>query len=220
MLLRRFIELLTPVSCLECGADGAVLCAECVTRNAGLAWQRCFRCGLPAVGGATCERCVVGAGLQGVSVGARYDGAVKDMIWQLKFSRLRMAAEPAAELVARALPPDMALDVVTAVPIAPDRYRERGYNQAELIARAVARQFNLRYIPLLARTDAVHQVGRGRQERLAQIKGAFYARRGLAGERVLIVDDVITTGATLGECARMLLEVGAGEVWGGAVARH
>jgi ComF family protein len=153
-------------------------------------------------------------------VGAQYDGAVKEMIWRLKFFRLRTAARSAAQLVARALPETLEIDVVTAVPIAPERYRERGYNQAELIARAVARRLNVRYTPLLARLDAGHQVGRGRHDRLSRIQGAFLARRALCGERVLIVDDVVTTGATLEECAQTLMAAGAAEVWGGAVARH
>jgi predicted amidophosphoribosyltransferase len=82
--------------------------------------------------------------LAGVSVGAFYDGAVKDAIWRLKFSRLRAAAGPAAELVVRALPGSN-FDLVTAVPTSPERYRERGYNQAELIGRAVAERLGVRY---------------------------------------------------------------------------
>lgn len=220
MLLRRLVELLTPGECLDCGGDGSVLCGRCMAENVVFPLQRCYQCGLATVDGVTCERCREHLVLQGVSVGAAYTGAVKEMIWRLKFSRLRMAAQPAAELIMRVLPATVKVDVVTAVPIAPERYRERGYNQAELIAREVARRLGVRYAPLLARRDAVHQIGRGRDERLAQIKGAFLARRGLRDARVLIVDDVVTTGATLEECAQTLVAAGAANVWGGAVARH
>jgi ComF family protein len=180
----------------------------------------CYRCGLPSVAGLTCERCKVETALSGVAVGARYDGAVKELVLRLKFYRLRAAARVAAALVLAALPEDLVVDVVTAVPVAPARYRERGYNQSELLARAVAAGLGRRYTPLLGRTGSEHQLGQDRVARLEQIRGAFYARRWLDGRRVLVVDDVVNTGATLSECAETLVAVGAGEVWGAAVARH
>lgn len=220
MVIRRLIELLAPVQCLHCGLDGSILCDVGVGFSAQTRLQQCFRCGVSMAQGRTCERCVLQSALVGVAVGAHYGGVMKELILQLKFHRLRSAAEVAAELIVQALPRDLAPDVVTAVPVAPERYRERGYNQAELIGRAVAARIGVRYAPLLGRLTSAHQLGRGRAERLAQIKGAFYGRRELRGEQVLIVDDVVTTGATLDECAVMLREAGAGEVWGGAVARH
>jgi ComF family protein len=145
---------------------------------------------------------------------------VKALIKKLKFERSRSAADVAARLLlSRAvLPPDV--DIVTAVPIAPSRYRERGYNQAELIAKRVAVQLGLPYRSLLGRENADHQIGRGRQERLEHIQGAFFATGRLAGRRVLIVDDVMTTGATLAECAVVLGQAGAEAVWVTALARR
>ncbi len=138
----------------------------------------------------------------------------------LKFQRQRAAAQVAATLIVAALPPGLRLDAVTAVPVAPARYRERGYNQSALIARFVARRLALPCRTLLVRANARHQLGRGRAERLEQIQGAFYAPARLNGERLLIVDDVLTTGATLAECARSLRTAGSGPVWAATVARH
>lgn len=153
-------------------------------------------------------------------MGAVYDGSTKELILQLKFYRLRAAARAAARLVVGALDISDRIELITAVPISPLRYRERGYNQAELVAREVARELNLPYLALLGRENSAHQMGQGRTERLRQIKGAFFALRQLNGQKVLIVDDVITTGATLSEGAGVLMAAGAGEVWGAVVARH
>lgn len=97
---------------------------------------------------------------------------------------------------------------------------ERGYNQSELVARLVARRLGVPYCPMLGRVTSEHQMGLGRHERLEQIQGAFFALRPVPGARVLVVDDVITTGATLSECATTLSAAGAQLVWGAVVARH
>lgn len=193
MLLRRVIEILTPMDCFGCGKEGFVLCSVCL-ESASQPHQ-----------------------LTGVAVGSQYEGAVQELILALKFQRLRAAVEVAATLAVRAVPAGT-FDVVTSVPISAARYRERGYNQSELIARQVARELGLPYRSTLGRDTSLHQLGLTRAERLAQIRGAFYPTRQLTGERVLIVDDVVTTGATLNECRRQLLSAGAGGVWGLAVA--
>jgi ComF family protein len=157
--------------------------------------------------------------LAGVAIGAYYDGPVKEMILKLKFHRLQAAADVGAELVLAALP-HWPVDVVTAVPVSPVRRRERGYNQAELIARRVAAAMDVPYAPLLARTGTTHQLGLDRRSRLELVQGVFYAVRECVGQRVLVVDDVVTTGATITECANALKQAGAAEVWAAAVARH
>jgi ComF family protein len=155
-----------------------------------------------------------------VSVAAYYEGPVKELILALKFRRQRAAAEAAGALVLRRAEDWPALDMVTSVPVSPARHRERGYNQSELVAQVVACRLGLPYSALLGRLGSDHQLGAGRQERLRQVTGAFFAKRRLAGSRVLLIDDVVTTGATLAECARALEVAGAGALWGAVVARH
>jgi competence protein ComFC len=199
--------------------EGDVLCTTCMQQYGLGKAQECFACRLPSPLGRTCERCRNNTRLSAVAVSAYYDGPVKELVWRLKYHRLQAAAEPAAELICRALPA-WPIDRITSVPIAGPRYRERGYNQAELIARGLARRLGLPYAPLLGRHDARHQVGLGRQDRQQQVQKAFYGTRRLHGERVLIVDDVITTGATLAACAAVLRDAGAQAVSGAAIARH
>ncbi len=203
MLVRQLIELIAPAECLGCSRQGDLLCEKCMA-------------GLPPAPETRRQY----DGLANVVVATAYEGAVRELILGLKFRRSQSAAALAARLIARRLKPGAQFDLITAVPIAPARYRERGYNQAELIARALARQLGLPYRSLLGRTTTEHQLGRTRAERLVGVQGAFYPVRRLRGERVLVVDDVLTTGATLSECGRMLRGSGAGGVWGAAVARH
>ena len=153
-------------------------------------------------------------------MGADYDGMVKELILQLKFHRLRAATETAAQIMMWTEPYWPRVRMVTSVPVAPSRQRERGYNQSELLAKAVARRAGVPYYPLLGRLTTTHQIGLDRRSRFEQVEGAFYAKRALEGQQVLLVDDVVTTGATLSACAEVLRNAGAGMVWAVAVARH
>ena len=219
-MISRLMELLAPAECVGCGMSGDVLCHDCAARVGPPKAGVCFRCNRLSAGGRTCEQCRRYTVLRGVAVGSYYDGAVKELVLALKFRRQRAAAEVAAGLILAAFDGRTAVEVVTDVPVAAARYRERGYNQSELVARQVARGLKLPYTRLLGRRDGAHQLGSGRQTRLEQVAGAFYSVRRADNLRVLVVDDVITTGATLGECARALASVGADSVWGAAVARH
>jgi len=224
MLIRRFIELLTPESCLSCGIGGVVFCTTCrrqarVERGLDRAAE-CYRCGRETRSGETCTVCLSHSRLDGVAVASYYAGPVQELILRLKFHRLQAAAEVAAEMVAEVVPREWGVGLVTSVPISAERYRERGYNQSELVARRVARRLGLPYSRLLDRQGSAHQLGVDRRTRLAQVKGAFYALKPAPAVPVLVVDDVVTTGATLAECAEVLRAAGAQGVWGAAVARH
>jgi ComF family protein len=114
-------------------------------------------------------------------------------------------------------------DAVVPVPLHPDRKRERGYNQAELIARPLAKRLGIGMAPrLLIRTKPrPPQLLLSRSERWKSVHGAYATRDGVRVDnlRILLVDDVMTTGATLDACARALRKAGAAEVFGLTVAR-
>jgi ComF family protein len=116
----------------------------------------------------------------------------------------------------------LAAQWVVAVPLHPTRLRQRGFNQAELLARELRHHLHLRAPPgRLIRTRATPpQVGHDRRWRLENVRGAFEWRgEGLAGRSLLVVDDVATTGATLEACAAALREAGSGSVIGVSIAR-
>jgi ComF family protein len=150
---------------------------------------------------------------------SHYDGAIKQLITALKYEHQRSAAKLAARLITPLLD-SSDFDVVTAVPTSTSRRRQRGYNQAALIAREVAQQLHLPYRETLGRVSNIHQVGTDRRHRLEQVKGIFRPVADVAGQRLLIIDDVLTTGATMAECAKELKTAGAKRVWGGVVAKH
>ena len=220
MLAERLIRLIAPANCLGCGREGDYLCADC-TRTVVRKRPTCHRCNRLELGGRTCASCRHHTKLSGVIVAAHYEGAVKDLITTLKYQNAAAAAERLAGLVAP-LVPAAKFDVVTWIPGVPSRYRRRGYHQAELIARQVARRIGLPATPLLGRLQTGSQVGLSRAERLRQVKGTFVARgsRSIVGQRVLVVDDVLTTGATLSEAASVLKSAGAKSIWSAVAAKH
>ena len=175
---------------------------------------RCAACGCP--GEALCRRCrfslassgpIRGPG--GIGAAFAFEGVPRELIVALKFRHRRAAAEVlAAQMVRRlGLTP---VDVVTWAPTSARRVRGRGYDQAEVIARAVARRLGVPCRRLLYRAHGDPQTGKSRADRLAG--PSFRARRPRAGLSVLVVDDVVTTGATLRTAARALGAAGVARI--------
>jgi predicted amidophosphoribosyltransferase len=144
-----------------------------------------------------------------------YEGPGRRLVARLKYANERAALRGLAVALAAAFPPGA--DVVTWVPTTPARRRERGFDQAELLARAVARRLRLPCRPLLRRAPGPAQTGRSRAERRIA-PPSFAARRPTPGP-VLLVDDVVTTGATASAAARTLRGAGATRVLLLAAAR-
>ena len=157
-----------------------------------------------------------------------YEGSLRDLVHLLKYQGIR----PAARLLGRFMSQSVmqagwaAGLVVIPVPLASAKRRARGFNQAEEIARAFCREQGGNRIQLettsLQRTrETVSQTGLSREQRQANLRGAFTvsSREKVQGRTILLVDDVMTTGATAGECARVLLRAGAKEVFVATVAR-
>ena len=137
-----------------------------------------------------------------------HGGALADAIQRFKYEGREELARPLGTLFAACEPPRA--DVVAPIPLHPSRLRERGYDQAALLAAQAARRFGLEARRLLARVRATRQqVGLDRPRREQNLRGAFRALPAAAGLRVCLVDDVLTTGATAACAARALLAAGA-----------
>ncbi len=125
----------------------------------------------------------------------------------MKFRHQREAAKVLGELIACSLP-SLSVQTVTIMPSDPARIRNRGFDHTAIIGREVARLLNIDYSRLLVRRKKHHQVGQNRELRLNQAKNAYFATRSLSGKSVLLLDDVITSGATMLAGAQALVDTG------------
>lgn len=142
-----------------------------------------------------------------------YEGTLRKLIHLFKYNGMRRLAQPLGALLADALPRDRQFDVVTAVPLHWRRRWLRGFNQAQLLASRIARARGIPMHNLLRRGSATRaQAGLSNAQRRENVAAAFRARRRVNGLRVLLVDDVMTTGATMAACARVLKKAGAKSV--------
>ena len=152
-----------------------------------------------------------------------YRGTVRQSLHRFKFRRARHLAEPFGKMLAmKVLSSDREVDLVTWVPISPLRRLVRGYDQDELLARVIARELELPCVPLLkkVRHNRPQSGIQGYAKRRANVLGVYEAinRDQLPGAKLLLVDDILTTGATASECARVLLTWGAEEIHCAVVA--
>jgi ComF family protein len=216
-----FLKALFVENCPGCGGSSASgFCFVCAAELTQIA-NPCGRCGLAE----PVSRCPLRRARWHVdALHAPFDYAppLDHYLHAFKYRGARAMGRAFAALIAAQLEvPSAAIDALVAVPLHRARLRERGYNQALEIARALARELAL---PLLergiARSAATgHQTGRGARDRLAGMQQAFRVRRSLDGLRIAIVDDVVTTGATINSLATALLAAGARSCVAIAVAR-
>jgi ComF family protein len=206
-------------SCFLCrGAARELLCGACDADLPRLARPLCPRCALESPRGELCGRCLSHAPAYDATQAAlAYEFPADALVQALKFrGELALAPLLAALLAERAR--TERVDLVTAVPLSAERLRRRGYNQALEIARHV--HGGRLELALVERTrDAPPQMELPYEARQRNVRGAFRCTRQLDGATVAVVDDVMTTGATLNEIARTLKAAGAGRVVNWVVAR-
>jgi len=218
-IMESAIGLLAPTECINCGSEGLALCESCTRLLISEFGERCWRCNSLTPASRTCPSCRHTGSPGHVWIVTDYDGAARDLLSLYKFGHNRAAAEPISRMMAKAYleyggdeKPQGYL--VAPVPTATRRLRERGFGHAELLAKKVAAELKMEYSPALRRLGQTRQLGATRESRLKQLNSSFAVKnqKSVAGRKILLVDDVVTTGGTLIAATQALRASGASQV--------
>lgn len=221
---RTALDLVFPPRCAVCDGGGAFLCDACAASLAEAQRPRCSRCWRP--GEVFCFECRrTPPPFTGLRTAFVHAGNARTLVHALKYRGTTALATPLASYLADVVRRDrLPVDVIVPVPLSGMRRRMRGYNQAEVLARALGRELGLpvRRDALVRRRHTPPQAqSANATERRRNVAGAFAARdAGLQGARVLLLDDVTTTGATMAACAEALRAANVHSIWGLAFARE
>lgn len=212
-IFKKILALLFPQKCLGCKKENEILCPDCLGKISHPDTPY----------------------LKGVHIAANYqDQTLKKALWMLKYQSVKQLAKPLAELIKERVWKKLETEgwIIVPVPLSKNKLRQRGYNQAELIARHL---FNSQPACRRGRNDVLWGGGflskiketksqvevKDKEERLANIVGSFRAKKPelIKGKKIILIDDVRTTGATISEAKKILKEAGAKKVVGVVVAR-
>jgi competence protein ComFC len=232
--LQALASLFYPATCVVCGGNverSEYLCASCRSRAPRITAPFCAKCSEPCPGAITqefsCANCEHRVLHFDCAVAAyRSRGVVRKLVHDLKYGKQRHLRFPVAEWLRETLnDPRLRgrrFDAIVPVPLHPARERERGFNQAALLAELLARSASLPLRSVLERIRyTTTQTAYDRAERMENLRDAFRLRKNgnVRDLRVLLIDDVLTTGSTLSECARVLKAAGAISVHAATAAR-
>ena len=225
-VLEAGLDLLLPQRCVVCSRFGAALHPRCLSSLPAADPPRCVQCWRPS-SATWCEPCAEGGSdapdFDGLRAPYRFAGDARRALLEANFRGVTALLEPLASEAAATVPAEWRIDLVAPIPLARRRQRRRGFNQAEIAASHVARALDRPIVRALRRTrDRPPQASLNAEQRARNLEGAFAPWRAgdVAGRRVLVVDDVTTTGTTLSVAAQTLREAGAEAVFALALARE
>jgi competence protein ComFC len=223
------LDIFFPTRCLICGKYGHELCFDCAQKIEIIKTHLCPECGKISSFGSYCDGCRRSKKphLSKIIVATRYNvGPIKQLVSSFKYEGFQGLAKPLGELIVCQLKSlNISFDkiVVVPVPLYITRKNRRGFNQSELLARYISKELSLHGGDALARIrDTISQVSLKKSQRTSNISGAFICidRELILNSNIILVDDVVTTGATLTECAKVLKENGAKKIIGAVIARN
>lgn len=230
-VITDLLQQLLPPACPLCSQTLPLswtepFCPDCLAGIRPLPSARCSRCALPFPAAENsshlCSRCLrQPPEFHTVYALGLYQGVLRKAIHQLKFNNRVLLDRALGELLDRVIPATIEYDLLVAVPLAQQRLRQRSFNQSLLLARELAKHRRRPVaVDLLEKnSETLPQHGLGAVERHRNLNGVFQCGRRLSGERILLVDDVMTTGTTVRACSDVLRRAGAGDVHVAVLAR-
>jgi len=212
------IGLIFPKICLSCGANGFSLCPKCESKIKILKTDICIYCGKISPRGKICQTCRRKSSLTGIIVATKYSGIIKESIHSFKYDGNRDLLPPLGKILIKKFS-NIKISgqiTITSVPLHRVRKNTRGFNQSELLAKYLAKEIGAPYQDLLKRVKSTEsQIQFRKDERIKNLIGAFKTKvKNLQVGKIILVDDVCTSGATLEACAKELRRAGAREIWG------
>ena len=213
--MQRWVaNILAPHECLNCKVEGDVVCEVCLPEflDSSRIPPRCYSCHVLSDNSKTCRKCRRAKPLSHVWVGITNNGVATKLIHTMKFNPDRSVALILAAWLDNSMSHIVA-DIVVPAPTSKQRVRQRGFDHTLLLAQEFAKLRSLPHLSALERSGVSRQVGASRAVRQHQLKGAYtVTNKAVENKRVLLIDDVTTTGATLEEAARTLRAGGAKSV--------
>jgi competence protein ComFC len=225
-LKQKALNFLFPPRCVSCGKGGTFFCRKCHNKLIYLQAPLCIRCSKPIRTGTICNNCQSrNWDIDGIYSVFKYGGAIRHAIIQFKYENIKVLADPLSHFMLEYLKEHhLSFDIIIPVPIHKRRLRERGYNQSLLLAKKLSHMTRLPVVEgsLLRTKNTPHQASSDSvEQRRENIRNAFKCvNHDISGKRILLIDDVCTSGATLNSCATSLKSAGAASVWGFTLAKE
>ncbi len=209
--LDNLIGVIAPHTCLGCGLEGSQLCDECIAMYFQPIQSKCAGCFKLTSEFSVCSSCKKWLNLKHIYLTTVYQGVYEELLKSYKFKYARQNAVPIAKMMSTNL---LNLEdyILCPIPTAPSRVRMRGFDHSKLITKDLSKIINLESKNLIKRKSNVRQLGSTRSQRIEHMKNEFYTNKNLKGLKILLVDDVMTSGATLSAASKNLKEAGAKEV--------
>ncbi len=213
-LIEQFFRIVAPSNCLMCRTEGSLLCAWCIEDALPQHQPRCYRCNALTSESSICANCKRKTALRSLWIRTEYSDTAKNLVHMMKFKYSGEAADILATELVNTIPALSPETIVVAVPTITSHVRQRGFDHTKRIVARISAMTPYSSQQVLVRMGQHRQVGSSRKQRLTEVTNSFRVKSPFVVKNcpVVLVDDVLTTGATLEAAAKALRQAGASRV--------